>query len=272
MKKLIIFIFLLLTVLFIFPIKSSASADTMPFYRLRPEELTVRSQFFTSYYNSSDERKHNICLASSLLNNTFIDIGEEFSFNKTVGVRSLERGFLEAKIISNGKFTEGVGGGVCQVSTTLYNAILLADLKVTEYHPHSLPVSYIAPSFDAMVSSNYADLKFKNTTNNPIIIQSSANENQIKITIIGEKKKYEIYRESLVKERLPIETEYIFDDKNEYNLENVNEKFIEYGKEGLISEGFLIYKKNGKIILKKRIRKDTYKSTKNIIAKKKSLS
>ncbi len=103
---------------------------------------TNRRVSFTTYYSSSTEnRKHNIKLASSKINGIVLSVGEEFSFNKIVGVRSEENGFLPAKIIYNGDFIEGVGGGVCQVSTTLYNASLLNGLKITEHHPHSLSVS-----------------------------------------------------------------------------------------------------------------------------------
>ncbi len=272
MKKFFIFIFLILLLSFFLPLSSSKSAYAlMPYYALKPKDLTVRSEFYTSFYSSTEERKHNIFLASSIINKTFVDVGEVFSFNKVVGERSIKNGFKEAKIITDGKFTEGVGGGVCQVSTTLYNAVLLADLQIIEYHPHSLAVSYISPSFDAMVSYGYADLKFKNNTNNPIIIFSTASENQIKFTILGEKKKYNIYRESLIKERLEVENEYVEDTENEYNLNDGEQQIISYGKQGLKSEGFLIYKQGEKIISKKRIRKDTYKSTKNIIVKRKSL-
>lgn len=267
MKKITLFALtiLFLTVLTINPL---SKAFAMPFYHLKPQDLVVRSEFYTSYTTSSTERKNNIKLATSFINNTLLDIGEEFSFNEKVGPRIEKRGFMNAKIIIDGKFTEGVGGGVCQVSTTLYNAVLLADLKITEYHPHTLPVSYIAPSFDAMVSSGFADFKFVNNTNNPIIITASANESTVRFTILGEPKAREVLRESQILETLPVENEYIFDEKQEFpDLYEGEQKVLSYGKAGYISEGYLIYKRNGKIIGKKRIRKDTYKSTKNTIIK-----
>ena len=117
----------------------------MPFYDLQPSSLTTRASFYTSYPSSTAERKHNIILASKSIDNTFIDVGGEFSFNLVVGDRTEKRGYKKSKIIINGDFADGIGGGVCQVSTTLYNAVLLAGLEIIEYHPHSLPVSYVAP-------------------------------------------------------------------------------------------------------------------------------
>ncbi|HKL94383.1 MAG TPA: VanW family protein, partial [Clostridia bacterium] len=106
----------------------------------------LRATFSTTYSNSSPNRKHNIKLAASKLNITLYP-DEIFSFNRIVGERSEARGFLTAHIILDGKFVDGVGGGVCQVSTTLYNCALLSDLEILCAHRHSLPVSYVAPSF-----------------------------------------------------------------------------------------------------------------------------
>ena len=124
----------------------------MPFYDLQPKKIVLRAEFSTNYSSSTDARKFNVALASKTLDNTLVDINGEFSFNYTVGERTERRGYKKAKIIVGGEFVDGVGGGVCQVSTTLYNAVLLAGLKIIECHPHSLPVSYVAPSFDAMVN------------------------------------------------------------------------------------------------------------------------
>lgn len=108
------------------------------------------------------------------MNLTEIANGEEFSFNAAVGERTEERGYSTAKVIENGKFVEGVGGGVCQVSSTVYNCALLSGLTVTERHRHSLAVSYVEPSFDAMVSYSYADLRFYNDTGKSVFIVADA--------------------------------------------------------------------------------------------------
>ncbi len=269
MKKLkFLFVIIIAFTLFLFnAFNVNTTYAQMPYYNLSPKNITLRSSFTTEFTNSTLERKHNIKLASKKINKYFLDVGAEFSFNKTVGLRTLENGFLEAKIISNGKFTNGVGGGVCQVSTTLYNAVLLADLKITEFHPHSLPVSYVLPSFDAMVNSYTADLRFINNTKNPIIIYTFCSEKSLTVKIFGEQKDYLIERESVIKEKvLNTETEYVLDVNDEYNLEKGEEKIISYGSNGLKSQGYIIKRKNGKIISKKLIRNDFYKPTKKIIA------
>ena len=248
------------------PIKSSAQ---MPFYNLNPKELVVRSSFFTTYGNSSKERKTNIALACKALNNTFVDVGAEFSFNRRVGKRTAERGYKTAKIIVNGKFTEGVGGGVCQVSTTLYNALLLADLKITEFHPHSLPVSYVAPSFDAMVNSGSADLRFINNTKNPIIINAYADGERLKIVVTGQSLDYKVLRESQVTGivEAPKEQE-IYDEKGEFPaLYEGESKVISYSKQGIKSQAKIIRVKGEKVVSSRIIRKDTYKAIQGLIVK-----
>lgn len=135
-------------------------------------QKTARLSAFTTYFDCENSpRVSNIRLAGDKISGTVLAPGESFSFNGTVGPRTVKNGFKNAKVIENGRFVCGIGGGVCQVSTTLYNAALLAGLKVTEYHPHSLAVSYVNPSRDAMVSGEYFDLKFCNTTDCPVYIR-----------------------------------------------------------------------------------------------------
>ena len=232
----------------------------MPFYDLDPQKIVLRAEFSTDYSRSSEERKHNIALAVKALDGTFIDVGGEFSFNRTVGERSEKRGYKPAKIITKGKFTEGIGGGVCQVSTTLYNALLLADIPVTEFHPHSLTVSYIEPSFDAMVSFGFADLRAVNRTHNPVIVYAAADGERITVRVYGEPLRINVIRKSVVTGEIPLPAdEEIVDTDGEYPDLKFGEKLIVgYGKKGLRSEGFLIKTKNGKVIENRKIRKDAY--------------
>lgn len=258
----------LLVVLIIVSTISIRQVWAMPFYNLKPAgELVLRARFYTTYSSSSDERKHNVKKASESINKTLLDVGEEFSFNHVVGERTVARGYKTAKIIVGGDFVDGVGGGVCQVSTTLYNAVLLAGLDVLEYHPHSLQVGYVAPSFDAMVSGGGADLRFVNNTDNPIIVYSEADGNRLLVSIYGQPMDYVIERKSvIIGEIQPPEEMVVKDEKGEFpELFEGEQKVVRYEKKGLLSEGYLIKKVNGKTVSEKRVRRDKYKSIGKLI-------
>ncbi len=131
------------------------------------------------FYGSIPERIHNINLASLKISGTLVAPGEEFSFNQTLGDVSADTGFKQAYIIKEGRTVLGDGGGVCQVSTTLFRAILNAGLPITERHAHAYRVHYyeddLGPGFDATVFDPTADLKFKNNTSAHLLIQGSVN-------------------------------------------------------------------------------------------------
>ncbi len=243
------------------------SAYAMPFYDLNPQKIVLRAQFYTSYTTSTEERKHNIALASKAIDRTLIEPNAEFSFNNVVGERTVKRGYKVSKIIVGGEFVDGVGGGVCQVSTTLYNAVLLAGLKIIEFHPHSLPVSYVAPSFDAMVNSGWADLKFINQTQNPVIIRAYADGSTLRVEIYGQPLKEKYVRKSVVTEQIPApESEIVYDDDLSFPELYLGEsKTVKYGKAGYKSEGYLMTLKNGKLIEVKKIRVDSYSATRGKI-------
>lgn len=138
------------------------------------EDLSSRYGMITSATtdasSSSDNRLSNIRLAMSIINGTCLHPGEQFSFNETVGERSEQRGFSMATAYSSGTVTEEVGGGICQVSTTLFNAAVKADLKIDERHSHSLTVSYVDLGKDAAVDWSSKDLKFTNNSDGDIYI------------------------------------------------------------------------------------------------------
>lgn len=248
------------------PLHSAVECSAMPFFNLQPKEIVLRAKFSTCFSSSSKERKSNIKLASRALNNTLVDVGEEFSFNHIVGERTEKRGYKSAKIIVNGDFVDGVGGGVCQVSTTLYNALLLAGMKITEYHPHSLQVSYVLPSFDAMVNSSYADLKFENNTNNPIIICANATDSNITIEIYGEPLCVAYERKSVTTDSIIAPFEEVFDYEGLFpDLFEGESKVIKFGKDGIKSEGYLIIKRNGEVLKTTKIRTDKYNPIKTVI-------
>ena len=139
---------------------------------------------FATPYAHQSNRVHNLSLACHALNGCVVSAGESFSFNTVVGLRTAERGYLPAKIIADGQFTEGVGGGVCQVSTTLYNAAMAAGMTQLEVHQHSLAVHYTQPSRDAMVSG-WSDLRFRNDAPYPIYIYADAHDGRVQVRLYG---------------------------------------------------------------------------------------
>lgn len=220
----------------------------------------LRATFSTTYSKSSPNRKNNIKLATSKLN-LILYPDEVFSFNRVVGERSKARGFLDAHIILEGKFVAGVGGGVCQVSSTLYNCALLADLEILCAHRHSLPVGYVSPSFDAMVSSR-SDLMFVNSTASPIRIKAEADGNKITISIYGDMMTRKIVSRSVVLKTLPFEVEEIEDS----NIPLGQTQTLSRGKNGIKSNGFIDIYEESKFIATRLIRRDSYQSQKRILA------
>ncbi|WP_045521187.1 VanW family protein [Neobacillus niacini] len=139
---------------------------------------------YVTYFNSNNkERNNNIYLAAKAINNYVLFPGEIFSFNKVVGERTAGKGYMPATVIVNGEFSEDFGGGICQVSSTLFNAVDNAGLKVVQRNSHSREVSYVPTKRDATVSWNGPDLIFKNDYNQPILILAKSLENKLIIEI-----------------------------------------------------------------------------------------
>lgn len=137
---------------------------------------------------SNKDRNTNIRLAAEALNGLIVQPGEEFSFNKTTGNRTLERGYKPAGAYVNGVLVEEPGGGVCQVSSTMYNAVVFAGLNTTERHPHSYEPSYVTPGEDAMVSyDGYAgpDMRFVNNSQYAVAIRASFSDLKLTISVVG---------------------------------------------------------------------------------------
>ena len=223
------------------------------------EQYRMIACFSTYYGDSKQNRKDNVALACRKIDGTVLYPEDEFSFNDTVGARTTKNGFKSAYIIQNGEFVEGVGGGVCQVSSTLYNCALLCDLAITCVRAHSLPVGYVAPSFDAMVSTA-SDLRFVNTLSSPVTIKMKADGKHIRAEMYGVESKV-IKRRSQTIECLPFEIEY----RDDASVEAGKEVIDTYGKEGLRSQGWLEYYENGKLVKTVLIRSDTYSPQKRIV-------
>lgn len=141
---------------------------------------------YTTWFDPSQvDRTYNIRVAAAALDELLVPPGKEVSFNKVVGPRSTEAGYKRATVIVDNEFVDGIGGGVCQVSTTIYNAVLLADLEVTCRSNHSIPVSYIPLGRDAAVAYDYLDFCFVNNSNSYILIKSSLGYDNVTFKIFG---------------------------------------------------------------------------------------
>ena len=143
------------------------------------------AEYTTQFSPNDPKRSENIEIAAKHLNSTLVHSGEVFSFNQTVGPRLPEFGYKEAPVLVDGKLLLDWGGGVCQVSTTLYNASLLADMEIEERASHFKPPSYVPLGQDAAVADNMLDFKFKNISPYNIYITSEVFNNQITVSIFG---------------------------------------------------------------------------------------
>ena len=145
------------------------------------------SAFSTKIYSNDTNRTKNMEITTSTLNGTIVKNGETFSFCNTVGPATSSKGYLEADIYDHdGNKKKGYGGGNCQVSSTLYNAVLaVSSLTVIERHPHSNHVPYVADGKDAAVASGSYDFKFRNDTGNDIKILSSVTEGLVNVTLMS---------------------------------------------------------------------------------------
>ncbi len=168
---------------------------TLPFYVSQPDKTaqTLKDKLFsatlssysTSYGTSTSNRCANIARAASLINGAVIAPGGVFSFNDTVGRRTTANGFYTAKEYVDGKSVDGIGGGTCQVSSTLYSAVLYADMTIVERLNHMMTVGYIPLGQDATVSDGGVDFKFKNSSEYPVKISAYTSGATITISIIG---------------------------------------------------------------------------------------
>lgn len=243
---------------------------SLPMKQINPEITSednkqccsIRSSFSTNVSDSTGNRKHNVRLALEKCNGLRVESGQQVSFNDLTGPHSAENGYKSAIIILKGKFTDGMGGGVCQASTTLYNALLEAGIEINEVSKHTLPVKYVPLALDAMVSNN-SDLVFTNNLAHPITILTSATKDDVTVTIVGEdlgSVKYST-RSEVVKVLPHKGDQIIVDTKGEYSdkVLFVGEQYrLAYPRQGYEVEAFLEKYEDGKLVETKKIRHETY--------------
>lgn len=237
--------------------------------RVRYNEIShiekVISTFSTSFNSQKIDRSFNIKLACEKINNITLLPGDVFSMDKALGPRSISNGYKNAPVIIKGKYLEGIGGGVCQVTTTLYVAVLKSKLEVIERKPHSMPLGYVQPGQDATISEGYIDFKFKNSKEYPVLVSAQVSGNTILIKIVGKQEEIiqNVRLKSLVVKELPPQNEIVIFDSTLAADQVVVEKNAVTGRRVVVYRE--TYDKNSKLIEREKISEDTYQPVRGVI-------
>ncbi len=227
------------------------------------QATTLIGSYSTSFTNGpgSEGRNENLRLACASVNGTMLAPGETFSMNATLGPQTYANGYKDAGVYVNGKVEQGVGGGVCQVTTTLYNAVINAELQIVERSNHSLTVAYVPMGMDAAIAGDYKDLKFKNSTNYPVYLEAYITSNKIITNVYG----YEIHDSG---HTVKYETEYLgsVPKPAEKITEDPNlpegERVVTYtGKVGHKVSTYKVVYENGVQVSRELFNNSTYRAT-----------
>ncbi len=225
-------------------------------------ELGIMGEFATAFDPENLERTYNLKLSTNSINGYVLLPGEIFSFNRVVGPRTPARGYKQADVIVSGRLVPDYGGGVCQVSSTLYNAVLRADLQVIERQNHSLILNYIEPGTDATVSYGYLDFSFKNSTKSPVVLGAWVEDNRVEIALLGRVqtgKSVEIKTNVLERTDPPVEY------REDPSLP-LGQKVVErWGAPDLLVETFKIVSQDGEVVREQLVSRDRYNNAPRII-------
>ena len=228
------------------------------------EELSrvkdVLGSFTTSFKTSGSSRSANVRNGCALINGTTLYPGEEFSTYDTVSPFTQENGYYMAGSYLNGQVVDSLGGGICQVSTTLYNAVLLSELQVTERHNHSMIVTYVDPSADAAISESAGkDFKFVNNTSAPIYIEGyTTDDKQIGFVIYGEETRdagHSVAYESEVVSKTYPDAEVIYTDASA----PVGSVTVQSAHVGYKANLWKVVYENGEQVSREMVNSSTYK-------------
>lgn len=223
------------------------------------------STYTTKYDTTNTNRATNLEIAVNKINGIVLAPGETFSFNKVVGERTAKNGFKDAIIYSDGELDYGIGGGICQISSTLYTSALLANLEIVERKNHSMTVNYLPIGQDATVSYGSVDFKFKNSRSYPIKIVATANTGVINISICGVKEipEYSVDIVVEITQQDDFETTYEYSSSVPIGSEIIKQT----GKPGYKCSTYRVLYLGGKEVSKELLSTDTYKPQKQIIQK-----
>lgn len=235
------------------------------------DKLNLQSKFTTSIKNSQAGRRNNVKTALAKVNGTVVKPGEIVSFNSLTSPQDASGGYQNAIVIINGQYVNGIGGGICQASTTLYNALVLANLEIEEVHKHTIPVHYVEHALDAMISDGYADLIFKNTSQNDIYIKSYVSGDDATVEIYGKSIPDGITIKRVAEEIATIPhpgDKVIVDTKGEYSdkvLYKGEYYRLKWPSEGYEAKAYKEYYKDGSLIKREKIRHETYQPQQGIV-------
>jgi vancomycin resistance protein YoaR len=189
--------------------------------------------------------------------------GETFDYSKIIEQTEAQFGYKEAPVILNGKLVPGIGGGICQVSTTLYNAVLRSGLEIVERRNHSLPVSYVTLGQDATFASGYINFKFRNNTDSYLLIRTITTDQDVTVKLFGHMSPSITYDiDSNIVETLQPPIKYLHNP----SLKPGATRPISTGKVGYKVETYRIKRENGIIVKKELISKDKYSPVPTLIA------
>ncbi len=218
----------------------------------------VIGSFSTTFNPNDKNRSYNIGLASKRISGTVVLPGKVFSMNEALGPRTTENGYKEATVIFKNELVKGTGGGVCQVSSTLYNAVLKSKLKVCERTHHSIPLGYVSKGLDATIAEDYIDFKFMNDTDYPVCISASVKSNSVYIRILGRDcdNGLSVVLKSVVVRELEAQGEEVIVDDSVPDNERVVLREARKGYKVVVYRE--TYNKSGELIDKEKISEDTY--------------
>lgn len=224
----------------------------------------VLATFQTTYNASNVNRSTNLRIAAEHVNGTILLPGEEFSYNKVVGERTYANGFRDAHVFAGGKVVDGLGGGICQISSTLYNSVLMANLEVTERKNHMMYPEYVKPSLDATVVWGSIDFRFKNNRETPIKLEMTVKNGIATATIYGIKTKNDPIIElvSVIEKTIPYSTV----TESDATLPEGTEIITQDPVNGYVSKAYQVFKdESGKELSRKLISSDSYRQTSKIV-------
>ena len=244
------------------PLKLTPAAKTID--DIGTEAFPYEIAFFSTKYDASNKnRSGNLKIAADKINGVVLMPGEEFSFNEVVGKRTIEDGYTNAKIYENGKVVDGLAGGICQISSTLYNAVLRANLEITQRRNHSFTTSYVPAGCDATVVYGVQDFKFKNSRTYPIKFEANVANGIVEFKIHGIKEEieYAIKIIPITTQTIPFETQYVPDP----TLAPGQQVITQAGHSGYKVTTYLEKRLAGTVISKEILSNDSYKAMPTII-------